>query len=210
MTSADAGAGGSGAGGSGLGGAMGEFAGATGSVVDGGSRCVASASSTLPGVSLGFFNVRCTYTQAEAAAGVQFDYELTVASDLFLVHPESQDLGHCQQPGISGLIVGFSIGGDGQRYCLCDVGPCPFQQPFSTSPRAGTYDDHIVWDGRNWGGPSDTSQPKGAPFPPGTYELGLLSTGTFHDPTIDGGVGGQPPDQVPYRVVASRTFTVTP
>src|SRR5205823_2861432 len=100
-------AGGSGVGGAGIGGAMGEFAGATGT--DDGGRCSASASSTLPGVSLGFFNVQCSYTQAEAAAGIRFDYELRVDHSLSEVHPKQQDIGGCQQPDSSGLIIGFQI-----------------------------------------------------------------------------------------------------
>ena len=56
------------------------------------------------------------------------------------------------------------LAGNGQSYCLCDTGLCG---PASLPPvtlRAGNYAGAFSWDGKNWNGPSDTDNPKGAPF----------------------------------------------
>jgi len=42
--------------------------------------------------------------------------------------------------------------------------------------RKGTYARTFTWDGVNWTGPSDTGNPKGAPFPPGDYTLTVSTT----------------------------------
>ena len=131
-----------------------------------------TATSSLLGVTLAFPDDRCSYTQAEVAAGIQIQYQVVVAQNLTGVHPNPADAGGCMQPGASGLIVGYAIGGGGQSYCVCDTGLCAPQSPVTT-PRVGTYPAQIAWDGRNWSGPSDTGNPKGAPFPPGTYTLTL-------------------------------------
>jgi hypothetical protein len=35
----------------------------------------------------------------------------------------------------------------------------------------------LAWDGVNWDGPSDTGNPKGAPFPEGSYTVTVRGTG---------------------------------
>jgi hypothetical protein len=165
-----------------------------------GPACNGAASSSLPGASLTFPDDRCSYTQAEAAAGITIRYQVEIAADLAGVHPSPTDAGRCEQPGASGLVVGFGIAGNGQSYCICDTGLCD-QQTFTTAPRAGTYPTQIAWDGRNWSGPSDTGNPKGAPFPPGTYNLTLTARGSV-DGAADGGAA--------YLVTAIRFLTIMP
>ena len=92
-----------------------------------------------------------------------------------------------------------TITGDGQSYGLHDVG---LGQP-DLRPRRikqGTYPYSFVWNGRNWGGPSDTSMPKGEPFPPGTYTLQVRVNGETETP--DG--------HKPYDVSESAKIILTP
>jgi hypothetical protein len=166
--------------------------------------CDGPASSNLPGVTLAFPPDRCRFSLAEVAAGVQIRYQVVVAQGIAGVHPAHADLGHCDVPNASGLIVGFSIDGSGQGYCLCDQGPCS-NQSYATAPSAGSYDVQIAWDGRNWNGPSDYPHPKGAPFPPGTYTLTLRATGTW-----DGAAGGGADAGAGYEITAVRYITITP
>ncbi|HLT36413.1 MAG TPA: hypothetical protein VK034_09005, partial [Enhygromyxa sp.] len=85
--------------------------------------------------------------------------------------------------GPSGLIVFERLSGDDQQYCLCDSGLCagPGSSPV-TIPAAQTPAS-FEWNGHNWYGPSDTSNPLGPPFPVGSYVLEVSARGT---------VGGAP------------------
>jgi hypothetical protein len=47
----------------------------------------------------------------------------------------------------------------------------------TTTLHQGVYHASFNWDGVNWSGPSDTSNPKGAPFPAGSYRLDITATG---------------------------------
>ena len=211
-----------GGGGAGTGGLVGSGGSATGgraaggtggTVIDGatGSACNGAAKSSLPGVSIAFPDGPCSFTLAEVAAGISLNYELRIERSLDGVHPVPLDYGSCGQPDATGLIVGFEIAGTGGRYCLCDVGPCG-RRTFSTRAPAGTYPSTIPWDGRNWMGPSDTFNPKGSAFPPGTYTLTVTAKGTWDGPgSCDSGLcsadGGAVLD---YQVTAERFITITP
>jgi hypothetical protein len=162
--------------------------------------CNGSASSTLDGVALAFPTARCRYSQSEVAAGIQIPYEVLVSKAVSGVHPAPNDEGDCEKPGPSGVIVGFTISGVGQSYCLCDLGLCTVTT-FSTSPAAGRYPGTIDWDGTNWRGPSDVPSPKGPPFPPDTYEVAIFARGSRDD-----GAGGE----TPFEIRATRTIAITP
>jgi hypothetical protein len=212
-----------GSGGAGTGGVIGSGGSATGgraaggtggTVIDGatGSSCNGAAKSSLPGVSIVFPDGPCSFTLAEVAAGISLNYELRIEQSLDGVHPVPVDYGSCGQPDATGLIVGFEIAGStGDRYCLCDVGPC-MGRTFSTQAPAGTYPNTIRWDGRNWMGPSDTNNREGAAFPPGTYTLTVTAKGKWDGPgSCDAGAcsadGGAVLD---YQVTAERFITITP
>ena len=62
--------------------------------------------------------------------------------------------------------------------------------------KKGTYTHSFTWDGRNWNGPSDTGQPKGPAFPPGTYTL----TVTVHGKVILDAAGQKAPYQIARTV----------
>jgi hypothetical protein len=177
------------------------------------SFCNGIADSNLPGVGISFpEDANCTYTQAEAAAGIAINYTLFVGQSIDGIHPEPLDMGGCGKPDASGLIVGFEIvGNTSDRYCLCDVGPC-MRQTFSTRTVPGTYLITIRWDGRNWLGPSDTGNSEGSAFPPGTYTLTVTAKGTWDGPgSCDAGGCSADGAAVPdYQVVAERFLTITP
>ena len=141
--------------------------------------CSTDWSSSLAGVTIEFrAPVTCTFSVAQAAAGITIPYDVVVANDVFDVIPAPLDAGGCGQPGSSGLIVLEQLTGAGQSYCVCDTGLCaPNPQP-ATTLHAGRYGAAFSWDGRNWNGPSDTGNPKGAAFPPGAYSLTVRAAGT--------------------------------
>src|SRR5207244_8156543 len=61
--------------------------------------------------------------------------------------------------------------GNNQLYSLIDFGLAQPPKEVVTTLKKGTYVHSFEWEGRNWTGPSDTSTPKGKPFPAGTYDV---------------------------------------
>jgi hypothetical protein len=153
---------------------------ADGRVLDSATACASPSVSSLPGVSIQFPLQPSTFTLAEAAHGIAFTYDIVVASDVPQVVPDPQ--GACGLPDSRGLVVHEVLSGNAQHYCVCDQGRCAQSQSQGTVS-AGTYRHTMVWDGRNWNGPSDTGNPEGPPFPAGDYTLTVDAKGT---------VGGQP------------------
>jgi hypothetical protein len=141
--------------------------------------CIATSTSSLQGVSLVLRSpITCTFTLAEAQAGISVPYDVVVTSDVAGVVPAPQDAGGCGAPGSSGLIVFEQLVGSGQSYCVCDTGLCAPGSPPAVTLRAGSYGSGFSWTGHNWSGPSDTGNPLGAAFPPGSYTLTLSAKGT--------------------------------
>jgi hypothetical protein len=143
----------------------------------GGAACTGDGSSTLPGVHIDFPAQPCKFTLAEAAAGISIAYSVVIDQSVSGVLPEPQDAGNCGSPGPSGLIVFEQLEGGGQSYCLCDVGLCPPPSDVPVTLSPGTYPGTFEWDGKNWNGPSDTGNPKGSPFPAGSYTLTVSAIG---------------------------------
>jgi hypothetical protein len=157
----------------------------------------ATGSSDLPGVRLEITSGPCALTQAQAAAGASFGYRLVVDADVPGI-VALNDLASCLQPDSSGLILAAEISGNGQSFCpTYDLGRCP-QNSATTTAKAGSFDYELVWDGRNWQGPSDTNQPEGASFPAGSYTLSVTATGTR---LVDAGV-------LPFTVAVSRPLVI--
>jgi hypothetical protein len=138
--------------------------------------CAPGGSSELPGVKLEFIGASCTFTLAQAAAGLEIPYQVVVDDDVTGVVPKPQDSGQCDKPGPSGLILFEKLDGGGQQYCICDTGLCAFQEQAVTLKK-GTYPGKFSWDGKNWSGPSDTGNPKGKDFPAGKYTLEVSAKG---------------------------------
>ena len=139
----------------------------------------------LPGVQVEFPG-KCEWSVDEVREGISIPYEVVVDEAIGGVIPEPTDAGGCDRPGDSGLILGGTIQGDGQKWCRCDVGLCmePNYDPRTLQP--GTYEGEIKWEGHNWNGPSDYGAQKGDYFPPGTYQVEVEATGQRIDP--DGGI----------------------
>ena len=133
--------------------------------------------STLAGVCIRFDAQDGLTSLEEAAAGITVPYTIIVEEDVNDVVVLPQDAGGCGQPGPSGLIVFERLSGNGQDYCLCDTGLCmaPAETPFTLA--AGATPATFEWTGRNWGGPSDTGNPLGEPFPAGIYTLEASAVG---------------------------------
>ncbi|HVU03845.1 MAG TPA: hypothetical protein VHE30_18930 [Polyangiaceae bacterium] len=151
-------------------------------------RCVLSADSTLPHVHLVSKAKKCVFSLAEARAGITIPYEVVIDEDVPGFAPLSP---YPYGPNVSSLAVTEVLAGGSQSYCLCDQGlpwgACPEEDGGVSHPgsgtvcapttlKKGTYAREFAWDGVNWTGPSDTGNPKGAPFPPGDYTLSLATT----------------------------------
>lgn len=141
--------------------------------------CTVSSSSTWEGITIRFPEQKCTFTLAEAAQGISFAYEVVVEKAYPEFRPILQDAGKCDHPGTSTLFPYEVVEGNGQSYALADQGLCP---GFSSQPvvdlQPGTYPDTFTWPGVNWSGPSDTNNPHGPPFPPGTYAFNVTILGS--------------------------------
>jgi hypothetical protein len=137
------------------------------------------ATSTLPGVRVRFAPQGCTFTLAQAKAGVTIPYDVVIDADVAGVIPSV--VPYQLDPGASGLQMHEVLSGAGQHYCVCDVGLGPGGNKVPITLKAGTFSAAFQWDGRNWDGPSDTGNPKGPPFPVGTYRLDVKTDGTFTD-----------------------------
>ena len=138
-------------------------------------------------VKIEFPNGGYQYTLTEAARGIKIEYKIVVECDFSGVFPHASGPSSPEPPGPSGLHPHEAISGRGQLYSLLDFGlAAPFQEVERTL-RKGTYTHSFEWDSRNWTGPSDTGNPKGNPFPAGTYELSVTVHGRME--TANGRVG---------------------
>ncbi len=157
----------------------------------------------LPGVSFDLSGNPRTITLAEAAAGVSFRYAIVIEHDIDGVFSRPLDGGRCDQPDASGLRILERIHGDRQVYCLCDTGRC-LPMTDVTDLRAGRYEATFEWTGRNWWGPSDTNNPMGDAFPPGTYTFEIRAEGLYP--------AGEdcPTCQVPFQMAATVEFELVP
>ena len=125
-------------------------------------------------VSVEFPDGGYSFTLKEAAKGIKLPYTFVVAENVDGVIPLKFGPSQAEPPGKSGLHPREEIRGGDQYYCLCDYGLAPppdESREVAKTLKMGSYDHAIEWDGRNWYGPSDTGNPKGDPFPAGTYEV---------------------------------------
>ncbi|MEZ4266609.1 MAG: hypothetical protein R3F39_09545 [Myxococcota bacterium] len=142
------------------------------------ATCVPTATSDLAGVKLALTTTDCTYTLAEAAAGITIAWEVVTDAPVAEVASAPQDAGGCSQADASGLMVFPRVSGGAEAWCICDSGLCQGPDGSTVTLPAGTVAGSFDWDGVNWIGPSDTGNPKGAPFPPGAYTVSLSAKGT--------------------------------
>jgi hypothetical protein len=151
--------------------------------------CVVDDTSSLPHVHVRFASSSCTFTVAEAAHGITIRYDLVVDQDVQGFVPARP---YAYGSDAANLVLDELLQGGGQKYCVCDKGlplpACPLADGGTYVPDAspdgrcapvtipaGVYPRTFTWDGRNWGGPSDTANPEGPPFPAGDYELSIAT-----------------------------------
>jgi hypothetical protein len=131
-----------------------------------------------------------TFTLAEAARGVKIAYKVIVSQDypgvIALPHGPSSHT----PAGPSGLHPLEKISDQKNLYCLLDFGLAPPPREVVKTIKKGTYVHSFSWDGRNWIGPSDFGNPKGKPFPAGTYDLTI----TLHGKVLVEG------EKKPYKI----------
>jgi hypothetical protein len=159
-----------------------------------------AAASSLPGVSFDLSGNPPAITLAQAARGVAFVYRTRIERDLPGVISMPLDAGRCDGPEPGGLAVLEMIDGGGHSYCLCDTGRCG-RGDEARDLAPGVHEGRFEWDGRNWFGPSDFNNPKGEPFPPGTYRFQVRAAGTYRD------AGGS---EIPWEAEGSVGFHLVP
>jgi len=138
------------------------------------------------------------FTLAEAAQGVKLEYKITVAQDFSGVIPLPHGPSAAEPAGASGLHPREMIAGNEQVYCLMDFGLAPPPTGTERVLKKGSYAHSFAWDGRNWTGPSDFGNPKGKPFPAGTYDVTVTIHGTLA--TAAG--------KVPYRLTGKTKLVL--
>jgi hypothetical protein len=139
--------------------------------------------SDLSGVSIEVMAPTCTFTVAQAQAGIEIEYAILVDADIAGVFPDEYGSANCTELDALQLLVSERLFDDGDSvYCVCDKGLCPPWTPPEVTVLAGVYVRLFEWEGHAWNGPSDTRTPYGDPFPPGTYRLELRAIGQFADP----------------------------
>lgn len=121
------------------------------------------------------------YDLANVAKGIKIEYKVIVKKDCEGVIARPYGPSFAEPPGPSGLHPRERISGMGEMYCLFDKGLGQPPREVVRLLKRGTYLHSFAWEGRNWSGPSDTGNPKGKPFPAGTYDVrvtmnGLLAT----------------------------------
>jgi hypothetical protein len=109
----------------------------------------------------------------------------------------SRCAGYTSDPG--SLVDTAVLGPGAARYCECDVGLCPPTTPGPVTLTAGTTSGELDWPGFQWGGPSDTDNPIGPPFPPGHAVVQVL----FNVPGV-----GAVDARLPLTVLASTPSPV--
>ena len=139
--------------------------------------CAEAHTSNLTGAHVEIDPQACRFTLAQAAAGIVLPYRVVIDHDIEGVVPAPLDYGRCNGPDASGLSPMGKISGGNELDCRCDVGPCPYTPPPPATLRAGEYIEMYHWEGRNWRGPSDTSNPMGSPFPAGSYTFAVRAAG---------------------------------
>jgi hypothetical protein len=166
--------------------------------------CTLDSASDLPGVHIVFTTQTCTFTLAQAAAGIAIEYDVVVDADVTGVIPEGQNSAPAAGP--SGLIVFEKLAGAGQNYCLCDVGLGAMTSPNPVTIKMGTYHSTFSWMGKNWNGPSDTGNPMGTPFPVGDYRLDVSAIGSV----VDADAGSADAGSKSFKVDAGFRITLVP
>ncbi|MCB9532448.1 MAG: hypothetical protein H6700_11840 [Myxococcales bacterium] len=144
-------------------------------------ECAPTRASTAFGATITLDTGRCVFSLDELARGVEFSYTVEIPPNTPPVFSRPLDAGGCDAPDPSGLRIIESVGGGDQSWCICDTGLCMAPPPEAVPLEPGVYAATFSWNGRNWGGPSDTGQPEGPAFPLGDFQVTLRAAGIFID-----------------------------
>jgi hypothetical protein len=167
--------------------------------------CRQTAASSLPGVRIEFpTDAACRFSLSQAAAGIEIPYTLVVDADVPNVVRGHTAVSACTPRDLlpADLFTDEELSGNGQQYALRSQGLCPTPDLTPITLAAGRHAHVFRWDGVNWMGPSDTSQPKGPPFPAGTYTLKVRADGSV--PATSGAATR------PLEVLGTLQVTLTP
>jgi len=177
----------------------------------GASACIDEASGTLPpgvAIALKAWSGGCSVSIAAASGAFPMPYSVAVASGTTAyVWNKNTNMGGCPPQQVDGgVATSVTIEGHGgaetQKWCLCDTGLCAPPKPNFVPLVAGTYDVAFAWDGNSWYGPSDTGNPPGPAFPPGTYAMSVRAMGEYAaDPNAQSGTA--------FDYTVKRAFTLT-
>lgn len=141
-----------------------------------GPCAIEDVAGTAPGVTLSIRSTSCAYRQGETAT---LTYELTLAQTLpiTIAADPPGGCGTCVSATDDPItflwptIGGPALDGREQLYCPGVSAGCCAPHPELTFQLApGTYSRAVVWSGRTFECPSDTSREEGSYFPPGRYE----------------------------------------
>jgi hypothetical protein len=137
-------------------------------------------------VSIVFSKPEYSFTVVQAAKGIAIEYEIVVAQDIAGIVPLPQGSAGMgisvattdAEKEIPGAFIQFeTLTGGKHSYGIFDSGLPPPREVPPITIAEGSYPHTFEWDGRNWDGGSDTSNPKGVPFPPGVYTLEVSCAG---------------------------------
>ncbi len=155
--------------------------------------CAFTVASTLPGASLAPGAAPCRLSVAEADAGVDVPYTLTLDA---ATHVQMDRVG-CGGTDPSGLRFAWTLTGPSGAWCpRCDEGLC-VGGPVDTTANVGAWPDTFRWRPRQWSGPSDFGAQPGELLPPGDYTLSIRASGTLDDAT-------------PWELSITAPVTLTP
>jgi hypothetical protein len=135
---------------------------------------VDAGASAPPGVHFRFTNAKCSYSLKEAAAGIDFGYEIVVDADITLTHTTCKGASNA-----GGLALEEDVADGKGLHSYCAGGLCP-SETTSFVLKAGTYPRTYHWDGYSYAAPADACTRETA-YPAGSYTLDISEQYTLGD-----------------------------
>ena len=132
---------------------------------------VESSDGGIPGVTIQVEGDRCSFRYGQGGA---FRYRVTLDRALPYSVALGSSCGFCGKYGsdAESLVRATVLGSSGASYCAsCDVGCCPPDRAGSYALSPQSLNGTLDWPAKSWNGPSDTSAPLGASFPPGASSV---------------------------------------
>lgn len=139
--------------------------------------CEVTSFSNLPGIRIEFTTTDCSWTLAQARAGLHVDYRVRVDRDIKGIVPAASGACGCGQPHISGLTLTEELQGADHRVCIGNAETClgPVEEPVTL--RKGTYPGTMTLEGPSEARAGNRAGATGVPFAPGNYTLTVRAAG---------------------------------